>query len=156
MGTHELDLAAVLPVLLPTAIAWAEEKSSEIAATGEPLSESETRLARAVGVADPQRVRVAIVPILPLPDNPELRAAALQTGLLGPGMIGLTLGYGIYLCDGHVSNRLLSHECRHVHQYEQAGSIKNFLPQYLQQIATFRYENAPHEIDAREHEIEVA
>lgn len=156
MGTPELNLAAVLPALLPRAIAWAEDKSNEVAATGVPLSEFETRLARAVGVADPQRIRIAIVPILPLPDNPELRAAALQSGLLGPGMIGLTLGYGIYLCDGYVSNRLLSHECRHVHQYENAGSIKDFLPEYLHQIATFGYDNAPYEIDAREHEIEVA
>jgi hypothetical protein len=68
-------------------------------------------------------------------------------------MVGLTLGHGIYVCDGHFSNRLISHECRHVHQYEEAGSIRAFLPLYLQQIAEYGYEGAPYEVDARDHEV---
>jgi hypothetical protein len=56
---------------------------------------------------------------------------------------------------GQGSNRLISHECRHVHQYEVAGSIAGFLPLYLQQIVSYGYEQAPYEIDAREHEIGV-
>jgi hypothetical protein len=71
-------------------------------------------------------------------------------------MAGVTFGYGIYICDGQVSNRLISHECRHVYQYEAAGSIAAFLPIYLHQIATVGYDDAPYEIDAREHEIDVA
>ena len=58
-------------------------------------------------------------------------------------MVGLTLGYGVYVCHGHGTVRLLSHEFRHVYQYEQAGSIAAFLPVYLQQIVTFGYNNAP-------------
>jgi len=151
-----IDLASILPRLLPRAIEWAETKSNEILSTGAPLSELRIRLARAVGVTNPEHIRVSIVPALPLPDDPELRAVALQTGLLGPGMVGLTLGHGIYVCDGHVSNRLISHECRHVYQYEVLGSIKDFLPLYLQQIAMVGYHDAPFEVDAREHEIDVA
>ena len=151
-----IDLESVLPQLLPTAIEWAESKSDEILSSGAPLSDPELRLARAVGVTNPDRIRVSIVPSLPLPENPELRAVALQTGLLGPGMIGLTLGYGIYVCDGYVTNRLISHECRHVHQYEIAGSIRDFLPKYLQQIARFGYHAAPFEMDASAHEIDDA
>ena len=82
-----------------------------------------------------------------------LRAAALQAGLLGPGMVGLTLGYSIFIVNGHVNDRLLSHELRHVQQYERAGSIAAFLPTYLSQIVDLGYENAPFEIDARAHEI---
>ncbi len=151
-----IDLASILPQLLPRAIQWAETKSSEILSRGAALSESETRLARAVGVTDPERIRVSIVSELPLPDDPELRDVALQIGLLGPEMVGLTLGHGIYICEGHVSNRLISHECRHVYQYETAGSIKDFLPVYLQQIALSGYHAAPFEVDARDHEIDVA
>lgn len=150
------DLAAMLPALLPRAIVWAEARSSEVLATGDPLSDVGLRLARAVGVANPDYVRVSTVSSLPLPDDPELRSVALETGLLGPGMVGVTLGYGIYICEGCLSNRLISHECRHVHQYEQAGSIKDFLPEYLQQIAVFGYDQAPFEVDARRHEIDVA
>jgi hypothetical protein len=148
-----IDLLSVLPLVLPRAIEWANARSSEILAGGKPLNESGLRLATAVGVTDVARIRVSTVSALPLPEDPDLRAVALETGLLGPNMIGLTLGYGIYICDGHQDHRLISHECRHVQQYEAAGSIENFLPVYLQQIAVHGYHDAPFEVDAREHEI---
>jgi hypothetical protein len=101
----------------------------------------------------PEQIRIAFVESLTLPDDEMLRRAALETGLLGPGMVGLTLGYSVLICQGHDSLRLLSHEFRHVYQYEQVGSIAAFLPVYLQQIAVFGYSDAPYEIDARAHEI---
>lgn len=150
------SLEAVLPVLLPRAIGWVEAQSAWILENGKPLDETGLRLARAVGVAFPGNIRISVVDTLPLPDDPELRAVALETGLLGPGMIGVTFGYGIYLCAGHVSNRLISHECRHVYQYEAAGSIPAFLAVYLQQIASVGYHDAPLEVDARRHEMDIA
>ena len=150
------NLAAELPRLLPGAIAWAEARSAEILANGGALNDIGIRLARSVGVSRPERIRILEVKAMPLPDDPQLRFAALQTGLLGPNIAGLTLGYGIYIVAGHGSNRLVSHECRHVFQYEVAGSIAIFLPNYLQQIATVGYELAPLEIDARAHERDVA
>ena len=89
---------------------------------------------------------------LPMPDDPELRQAALAAGLLGPDMIGLTLGYGVYVCVGHATIRVMSQEFRHVHQYEQAGSIAAYLPIYVRQIVMVGYHDAPLEIDARVHE----
>jgi len=68
-------------------------------------------------------------------------------------MSGLTLGYTILICHGHLSRRLLSHECRHVAQYEQAGSIASFLPTYLGAIVQVGYWNCPFEQDARSHEL---
>ena len=77
----------------------------------------------------------------------------LQTGLLDTNMIGLTLGYAVFVRRGHeVSTRLLSHEFRHVYQYETLGSIAQFLPIYLHQIAQVGYREAPFEIDARANE----
>ena len=147
------DLRAVLPLLVPKAIAWAKEREAEILSAGQTLNAEGLSIARKVGVTAPERIRVTIVDKLPLPPDPQLQQAALATGLLGPNMIGLTLGYGIYICNRHNSARLLSHECRHVYQYEQAGSIALYLPKYLQQIAEVGYDNAPFEIDARQHEI---
>ena len=144
------DLAAALPLLLPRAVAWAEATEAEALDAGTALSPNGIALARAVGVDHPELVRVALVDSLPLPDDPELSEAAIQTGLLGPGMVGLTLGYAVYLC--HDTPRLLSHECRHVHQYEVAGSIASFLRAYFQQIVEFGYEHAPLEVDARNNE----
>ena len=81
-----------------------------------------------------------------------LKQAAIETGLLGPHMAGLTLGYSILICHGQFTVRLLSHECRHVYQYETFGSIAAFLPAYLQQIAEVGYDKAEFELDARAHE----
>lgn len=143
-----------LPRLLPRAIAWAEDRAAKAAAAGTPLNASELEIARAVGVASPERVRVEMVgDRLPMPDDADLHAAAVQAGLMGPGMVGLTLGHAIFICRGHKTRRLLSHELRHVHQYEQHGSIAGFLPIYLQQVIEVGYSDAPLERDAREHEL---
>ncbi|MGH9315852.1 MAG: hypothetical protein ACRD1P_01925 [Thermoanaerobaculia bacterium] len=147
-----MDLQAALPLLLPKAIAWAEEQALQVASSGRAPSERERELARGVGVAQPERIRVALVDALPLPEDPALRAAALQAGLLGPGMVGLTLGHSVFICRGHETFCLLSHEFRHVHQYEQAGSIAAFLPGYLQQVVQLGYANTAFEKDARAHE----
>ena len=151
-----MNLMDVLPKLLPRAIAWVENQYAFIAKNGQPLSESEKELARRIGVLRPDLIRVYGVPLLPLPEDPELRQVAIATNMLGPDMVGLTLGHGIYICHGHRNTRLLSHEFRHVYQYEQAGSIAAFLPLYLTQIATVGYHNAPFEMDARAHEIHMA
>ena len=148
------DLAAKLPELLPGAIDWVSSQSNLILKSGRVLDSNELMIARHVDVQVPENVRVQFVQRLPLPDEPSLREAALETGLLGPGMIGITFGYGIYIVEQAFSLRLLSHELRHVHQYETFGGIAAFLPVYLQQIVEFSYEFAPFEVDARNHEIE--
>jgi len=148
----EYDLRSVLPLLIPKAIAWAEAQRANIEHVGQPLTDALISVARSVGVMRPELIRIAEVPRLPLPEDPALQQAAIATGLLGPNMIGMTFGYGIYVCHGHGTISLLSHEFRHTYQYEQAGSIGAFIPTYLQQIVTVGYHNAPLEIDARAHE----
>ena len=147
-----IDIRKSLPLLLPSAIAWTEQQSQIAAVSGVGLPEGLIAIARAVGVQRPNLIRVAILESLPIPEDPMLRAAALQTGLLGSHMAGLTLGYSVLFCRGYDSVRRLSHEFRHVYQYEVHGSIAAFLPVYLQQIVEYGYENAPFEIDALAHE----
>jgi hypothetical protein len=151
-----MDLRALLPQLLPHAVAWAEFQSQHVASLGMALPEELLNVANRVGVQRPELIRVKLVDQLPLPEEPTLRQAALETGLLGPDVVGLTLGYSILLVQGYDSVRLISHECRHVYQYEVLGSIEKFLPVYLQQIVEFGYESAPLEVDARAHEVNVA
>ena len=83
-----IDLRTALPMLLPSAIRWAEVRASEVAQSGSQLNENRISIARAVGVIRPELIRVALVDRLPLPEEPQLRTAALQTGLLGPGTEG--------------------------------------------------------------------
>lgn len=152
MALVKFDLSTILPELLPRAIAWAEIQQAQIMQTGQPLDETQLALAKSVGVLHPEVIHIAVVPCIPLPESSELREAALATGLIGPSTAGITLGYGIYIRRNQVNSRLLSHEFRHVYQYEQAGSIADFLPTYLEQIANVGYEKAPLELDARAHE----
>jgi hypothetical protein len=152
MPMSKTHLIAHLPRLLPLAVSWVEAQEADILATGRALTEIEARLAAAVGVQDPGRVRIKVVGKIPAPDHPELRSIASETGLIGPRTGGITFGHGIYVRDGHIFNRLVSHELRHVHQYEAAGSVDAFLQTYLNQIATVGYERAPLELDARRHE----
>jgi hypothetical protein len=147
------NLQDLLPRLTTLAIEWAEQASSQGAQAGEPLDAAGAGIAREVGVALPGNVRIAVPEAMPFPEHPMLRAAAIQTGMLGPTMAGLTLGYTIFLRPGTRSIRLLSHELRHVAQYEAAGSIAAFLPAYLAQIVHFGYHDAPYEVDARSHEV---
>ena len=143
---------ADVSVVVPLAVEWAERVAARAATTGARLTAEEARIARHVGVAAPEKVRISIGETFPYPEHPLLRSAAVETGMLGPGMAGLTLGHTIFLA-GPPSVRLLSHELRHVAQYEAAGSIAAFLPGYLAQILHFGYEDAPYEVDARSHEI---
>lgn len=147
------SLAARLPALLPRVIQWATRESQRILQTGQSLTAPGITVARAVGVANPERIRILEVPAIPAPEDPELKQVAEDQDLIGPGTAGLTLGYGIFIVQGQLDVRLLSHECRHVHQVEVAGGLEAFLPLYLQQIVQFTYANAPYEIDARQHEV---
>lgn len=137
--------------LFPKAVAWAKEHSSLILKEGRLLTEEETEIARRVGVQHPEKVRISEVTELPQPKDAELRSVALSLGLLGPTMVGLTLGYGIYIVRGN-ETRFIPHELRHVYQFERLGSISNFLTVYLQELQKFGYINAPLEVDASKYE----
>ena len=124
-----IDLAAALPRLLPLAIPWVQSQEADVLATGCPLTVTELALAKAVGVRNASRVRIKLVNELPKPTHPDLRVAAEQTGLLGPNTAGVTFGYAVFIRHGFVTNRLVSHELRHVHQYEAAPArSRGFCP----------------------------
>jgi hypothetical protein len=148
-----MDLQTHLPLLLPKAIAWAQEQSHLILRSGVSLNEKETALATRAGIAKPGLVRIQYVSEVPLPEDPVLREAAVATGLLGPDTAGITLGYGIFIVKKHADVRLISHELRHVQQYESFGGIEAFMPVYLAQIASAGYDDAPLEQDARDYEV---
>jgi len=148
-----MDLATVLPQLLPDAVAWVQATEAEALQSGRPLTPVETALALKVGVAHADLVRIKLVSQLPQPTEPPLLlAAANQTGLLGPQMAAVTFGHAIFVRHGLLDLRLTAHELRHVYQYEQAGSVGAFLAIYLQQIVTVGYDRSAYEIDARNHE----
>ena len=148
-----MDLAAALPTLMPRAITWAAQQAALSAQRGRTLTPVLIQLAQFVKVRRPENIRVDIVDSMPLPDDELLRAAALQVGLFGREMAGLTLGYSVLVkrgCENDMT--LLSHEFRHVSQYEACGSIDAFLGVHLRHLVAYGYEDSPFEVDARAHE----
>ena len=143
-----------LPFLLPEAVAWVSDLEHTGIGTGRPLAPWQIAEARDVGVRHPECVRICLVRSLPVPRGQELLAVAEIAGLALGKAAGLTLGYAIYLQRGRAGRRrLLTHEQRHVAQYESAGSNQAFLTDYLQQVARYGYRDAPLEIDARRYEL---
>lgn len=94
-----MDIQTLLPLLVPKAIAWALKQSHLILRSGVSLNEKGTALATHVGVAKPGLVRIQYVSELPMPEDPLLREVADATGLIGPNMAGITLGYGIFIVE---------------------------------------------------------
>lgn len=143
----------LVATILPKTVTWAVEQATKGLADGRVLTPPELDDAKQVGVLAPEKIRLVLADEVPMPEDPTLREVAVRTGLLNQNIAGLTLGYAIFVATGHLSRRLLTHECRHVHQYEVAGSIDQFMQAYLRQITTFGYLTAPLEIDATQHEI---
>ena len=147
------QLAAQLPLIAERTIAWAKDREGAALAAGTALTHEQATLARAVGVRHPERIRIVVVDEIPLPDEPVLRAAAQGVGLSQSWAAGLTLGHAVIVRRGFEREaRLLSHEFRHVAQYESMGGIGPFLVSHLKSLVEHGYEDSPFERDARAHE----
>ena len=148
------EVAARVPMLAMLAAEWAERYAAESIAAGAPLTPQQAEIARRVGVRDPSKVRVRVVEELPAPTEPRLVAAAGRIGLVPQAASGMTLGYAVIVRRGAERDaRLLSHELRHVAQYEELGGIRAFLAEHIGDLLQYGYEDSPFERDARAHEL---
>jgi len=147
--------------LLPAAIAWAEDRQAEVLMHGMKLNEFQLELAREVGVAHPENIRIQELVEIPIPEDKALRAAGKKLGLFNWSPAGRAMGYGVEIrsmaTDGilpgqTVSPELYRHEFRHVYQCEQCGSTAKFIVEYLHSVLESGYFDSPFEIDARLYE----
>jgi hypothetical protein len=137
-----------LPDLFPHVVAWVSGLETQVRKSGRALTALESNLAQNVGVARPGEVRILSVPEIPPPAHPRVKQLAQQVGLLTADTGGLTAAYGVIArFDCANSPRLMAHEFVHVAQYERLGR-EGFLQEYMQQIATHGYLNAPFEKEA--------
>ena len=143
----------LLEQLLPKGVAWAEVCSKDLLLRGIPLDDVQMKIAGTVGVAHPELIRILTIDHFPRPDDPYLTRVIDEQQMLGDNCVGLTFGYGIYIRKGHTNIRFLSHEYRHVYQYEKTGSIASYLAVYIEQVLQVGYYNSQLEVDARSHEI---
>lgn len=136
-------------VLLPLACEWAEAKEKVALENGVPLTNSQTKDAKRVGVVHPERVKIYTVPQIPMPKHPILKAAAETTQLISIDTVGLTLRYGIFLLSDFSNDRcMIVHELVHTLQYEKLGGFLPFLQKYLMECITIGYPEAPMEQEA--------
>ena len=140
-----------VPMALPFACAWVAWQERRILKEGVPLDAGQLGVARALGVARPERIRLLVLPRLPLPHNALMRRLGLWTSGLSTETIGLSARYGIFLRSPyHCDSQLLAHELIHTRQYERLGGLRPFLRQYLRECFTEGYLFAPLEQEARD------
>jgi hypothetical protein len=138
-----------LDELLPLAAQWATEQQQRVLCEGVPLSERELADAKAIGVRNPERVRLLRVVSIPVPTDPLLRAAAASMNFLTAAPRGLALDHGIFVrSDCWRDRELIAHELAHTAQYQRLGGILPFLQTYIFQCAAVGYPNAPLELEA--------
>ena len=142
-------LLAHFEKLLPLATKWAAAVEKRILREGVPLSEQGLADARAVGVREPERVRLLALPCVPSPTDLTLKTAVAAIQFLTPATRGLALRYGIFVrSDCWGERRLIAHELVHTAQYERLGGIRLFLRQYLTECLTVGYPAGPMEQEA--------
>jgi hypothetical protein len=135
------------------AIEWAQAQESAALGKGIPLPARLQAIARGNGVKLPQNIRLVVVDEIPLPEEPPLAGAAARLGLASSWAAGLTLGYAVIVVKGYEADpRILSHELRHVAQYEACGGIPGFLGVHLADMLERGYHDSRFEVDARAHE----
>jgi hypothetical protein len=135
--------------ILPIAAQWATDQERRVLCEGVGLNQIEMGDARAIGVRNPERVRLLRVDSVPVPSHPMLRAAAASMNFLTAAPRGLALNYGIFVrADCWRDRALIAHELVHILQYQRLGGILPFLQTYISQCATVGYPNAPLELEA--------
>jgi hypothetical protein len=152
LATPPQGIADDVAALLPGAIVVIDDAEREILRRGRPLTADEARLAQAVGVVHPERVRVLVHHDFIEPRDRAWVALAQRLGVDYDGeFAGRTSGHGIELQPRMRSRRLLAHELTHVAQYERLGTPA-LLRQYFTELRVVGYDRAPLEAEARANE----
>ena len=139
----------LVPVLLPYVSRWIAAREQQILVEGSVLSEQSIADALAIGVTNPQRIRLLRVPSVPLPGGPLVSLAERLGGGPWTNTAGMTARYDIFIRETYWGDRrLIAHELAHTAQYERLGGIALFLRAYLTECLTTGYAGAALELEA--------
>ena len=145
---EKLDLMALLPTLLPKAVAWVQAAAAQALEAGACGAPAWCDAARAVGVADPERIRIVLVEQLPCPTTRS--SARLPSSSDYSARIWLASRSATRSTCGKTGSRRVCCCTNAVMcTSTRAGGIPAFLPVYLFQVLEYGYANAPLEVDAR-------
>ena len=129
-------------------LAWHE---AMIQSKGTPLDTHLLNWARQSGITNPEKVHVLATNVIPLPTPMFLRRVLDKRGFPWIHFAGLSLlRNGIYRAEtSRNDGDIPKHELIHTRQYQQAGSIFEFLHRYLHQCLTESYYNCEMECEER-------
>lgn len=131
---------------LPHALEWIAQTIQTYAGKGRALMPREVEIARKVGVAQPDLVRVHFVDRIPLPEQGKIAEALNSFGFDADRIRGMTMEYTIFI-NAELTDTLLQHELVHVAQYEHFGR-KGFFSEYLLALKVLGPRGVPFEIEA--------
>ncbi|TYC89683.1 hypothetical protein [Novosphingobium sp. BW1] len=134
--------------------AWAKGIETKGQARGTPLTAEQTDLARQIGIAHPEKVRLVHVEAVPFPTQDEaMRKMGESLGFIGPGITNnaQAFGYTIWVRDGFTLDRpSLAHELVHVAQIERSANFDAYVQRYMQELQTYGHAKMPLEVEAYE------
>src|SRR3954469_11306016 len=111
--------------LLNHACEWTVAQEEFALEHGIPLTGRGLDDARLAGVQDCDRVRVLVVDRIPLPDFPDLAAAAKSSGIITHDTKCVGFGYAVIIrADAWGDRELLVHNLVHVAQCERSGGLQ--------------------------------
>ena len=148
---RNLSLHLLVLLLLPATVFWVWKRERSILKHGRPLTPEELKSATdRAGVCEARRIRVQILPEVPLPGWSWMHTLAGAVGCAPAAVGGMALRYGICLrTDCAHDPGILLHECVHTAQYERLGSLRAFLHRYLIECLRDGYEASSLEAEAR-------
>lgn len=118
--------------LLIHACEWTGAQEKFVLEHGTPLTGRSLDDARRAGVQNCDRVRVLVVDRIPLPDFPELAAAAKTSGIISHDTKCVSFGYAVIIrADAWGDRELLVHNLVHVAQCERSGGLQPWIRDYL-------------------------
>lgn len=143
------EIKAKIDLFMPRVLAWYESVEADGLMKGRSLSSAEVVTARAMGVADPSKVRILVTEDFPLPESDDaLLKEAKRYGLGSTMEGGRTMGYLILLKPRHAENAtIVRHELVHVGQHDRLGR-EAFLRRYLTEMEMMGYSRSPLELEA--------
>lgn len=119
------EILAEVEEILQERLSRQTKLEAHILATGRSLTELEIKLARAVGVKHPSRIRILEVAHIPLRDTDQklISGEAIKKPPFRMAVIGgLQAGYGLVIDKRYLKETwLLAHEFAHIHQFEKLG-----------------------------------
>lgn len=116
------EIKSQVAALLPRAVRDNRMLEARALEVGRPLNEDGIALARKLGVAHPEKVRIVVVKKISKVNTADRLVAQQPMFSAGAVIAGITAGYGIFLDDQYADKLwVLAHELVHVGQYEREG-----------------------------------